>query len=79
MVSNAFDYGVLGLSPEIKVEPSEVIQYFYEREERVKKLTDKDFIKISIQWIPYASERCLTLEVEDSGAGYNKNIFLSES
>jgi len=71
MVSNALDHGVLGLSSAIKIKPNGFIQYFYEREEQLKKLSDKDFIKISIQWIPFESEGKLILDVEDSGAGYD--------
>ncbi|RYY03569.1 MAG: response regulator [Gammaproteobacteria bacterium] len=73
MVSNALDHGILGLSSAIKIKPNGFIHYFYEREEQLKKLNDKDSIKISIQWIPFESEGQLILEVEDSGAGYDYN------
>jgi serine phosphatase RsbU (regulator of sigma subunit) len=70
MVSNALDHGVLGLSSDIKENPDGFIQYFYEREERLKILTDKDFVKLSMQWLPNGDDSCLLVEVEDSGIGY---------
>lgn len=70
MVSNALDYGVLGLSSSIKENSNGFIQYFYQREERLKALTDNDFIKISIYWQPAKTEGRIVVEVEDSGAGY---------
>ncbi len=48
MVSNALDHGVLGLSSDIKENPDGFIQYFCEREERLKTLSDKDFVWIDI-------------------------------
>jgi two-component system, HptB-dependent secretion and biofilm response regulator len=70
MVSNALDHGVLGLSSDIKESPDGFIQYFYEREERLKTLTDKDFVKLSMRWLPNGGDGCLLVEVEDSGVGF---------
>lgn len=70
MVSNALDHGVLGLSSAIKEKPNGFIEYFYQREERLKTLSDDDFIKISIQWQPAETQGRIVVEVEDSGAGY---------
>jgi anti-sigma regulatory factor (Ser/Thr protein kinase) len=70
MVSNALDHGVLGLSSDIKENPDGFMQYFYEREERLKSLTDKDFVTLSMQWLPGDGDGCLLVEVEDSGKGY---------
>lgn len=70
MVSNALDHGVLRLSSDIKENPDGFIQYFYEREERLKTLTDKDFVKLSMRWLPNDGDGCLLVEVEDSGVGY---------
>lgn len=70
MVSNALDHGVLGLSSDIKESSDGFIQYFYEREERLKVLSDKDFVKLSMQWVPNNGDGCLLVEVEDSGMGY---------
>jgi serine phosphatase RsbU (regulator of sigma subunit) len=70
MVSNALDHGVLGLSSDVKENPDGFIQYFYEREERLKALSDKDFVKLSMQWLPNNGDGCLLVEVEDSGMGY---------
>ncbi|MDZ7922668.1 MAG: SpoIIE family protein phosphatase [Marinagarivorans sp.] len=70
MVSNALDHGVLGLSSSIKESPDGFMRYFSEREQRLKILTDKDFVKLSMQWFPNNGDGYLLVEVEDSGAGY---------
>ena len=70
MISNALDHGVLDLSSSIKEEPDGFMKYFYEREARLKTLTDKDFIKLSMQWLPDNTGGSLAIEVEDSGAGF---------
>jgi serine phosphatase RsbU (regulator of sigma subunit) len=70
MVSNSLDHGVLNLSSSIKEEPDGFVQYFYEREERLKTLSDRDFIKLSINWMPDETQGHLIIEVEDSGEGY---------
>ncbi|GGY63076.1 fused response regulator/phosphatase [Cellvibrio zantedeschiae] len=71
MVSNAIDHGVLGLSSGIKENPDGFIQYFYKREERLKTLTNDDFVKLSITWAPEKTGGRFVLEVEDSGSGYS--------
>lgn len=70
MVSNAIDHGVLGLSSDIKENPDGFIQYFYKREEQLKTLTNNDFVKLSISWLPEKANGRFLLEVEDSGVGY---------
>lgn len=70
MVSNALDHGVLNLPSSIKEGPDGFSHYFSEREERLTHLTDKDFVSLSLQWIPEPSGGRLVLEVEDSGKGY---------
>jgi DNA-binding response OmpR family regulator len=72
MVNNALDHGVLALSSEIQIKSNGFVQYFYEREKRLKKLTNEDFIKISLQWLPH--EGHLIVEVEDSGTGYDQAV-----
>ncbi len=70
MVSNALDHGVLNLPSSIKEGPDGFLHYFSEREERLTHLTDKDFVSLSLQWIPENGNGRLVLEVEDSGKGY---------
>lgn len=79
MVSNALDHGVLGLSSDIKENPDGFIQYFYEREARLKTLTDKDFVKLSMRWLPNGGDGCLLVEVEDSGVGYTPKNKVDEA
>jgi len=70
MVSNALDHGVLGLSSAIKENPDGFSQYFYEREEGLKQLTDNDFVSLFIAWMPDQAGGYFLIEVEDSGRGY---------
>lgn len=79
MVSNALDHGVLGLSSDIKENPDGFIQYFYEREARLKTLTDKDFVRLSMRWLPNGGDGCLLVEVEDSGVGYTPKNKVDEA
>lgn len=78
MVSNALDHGVLGLSSAIKENPDGFIQYFYKREERLKTLTNNDFVKLSISWLPDKLDGRFLLEVEDSGIGYNPQQIVTD-
>ena len=70
MISNALDHGVLELPSLIKESSDGFIQYYCEREGRLKLLTEKDFIILSVRWCPDDSGGILVLEVEDSGRGY---------
>jgi two-component system, HptB-dependent secretion and biofilm response regulator len=79
MVSNALDHGVLGLSSEIKEKSDGFIQYFMEREERLKNLSDRDFVKLSICWIPNESKGHFVVEVEDSGLGFTPKEKVGEA
>jgi len=79
MISNSLDHGVLDLSSSIKEEPDGFVQYFYEREERLKTLSDKDFIILSIKWVPDEADGYLIIEVEDSGNGYTPQIKVNNS
>lgn len=71
MVSNAIDHGVLGLDSGLKEQPEGFMEYYREREERFKKLTDSDHICLSLEWLP--SDGRLIVEVDDSGKGYAPN------
>ncbi len=79
MVSNALDHGVLNLPSSIKEGPDGFAQYFCERDARLTHLTDKDFVSLSLQWIPNNGDGRLVLEVEDSGEGYTPSESSGES
>jgi two-component system, HptB-dependent secretion and biofilm response regulator len=70
MVSNAIDHGVLNLSSAMKEDLDGFIQYYGEREERLKNLTENDFVSISLLWNSAAAPERLIIEVEDSGIGF---------
>jgi two-component system, HptB-dependent secretion and biofilm response regulator len=72
MVSNAIDHGVLNLSSAMKEDSDGFIQYYQEREERLKSLTEKDFVVVSLLWNSEAAPGRLIIEVEDSGKGFIK-------
>lgn len=74
MVSNAVDHGVLNLDSNIKQHPDGFMKYFREREMRAKKLTDSDYVRISMQWVPNDGDGYLVVEVEDSGRGYTPTV-----
>ncbi len=79
MVSNALDHGVLGLSSTLKESPDGFAHYFNKREERLKTLTNNDFVKLSICWTPDNLGGNFLLEVEDSGLGYKPKQSLNDS
>lgn len=71
MVSNAIDHGVLGLDSSIKERPDGFADYYQLREERLKKLTNDDYVSVHMQWETSDSGALLNIEVTDSGKGYD--------
>jgi two-component system, HptB-dependent secretion and biofilm response regulator len=78
MVSNAIDHGVLNLSSAIKEDPDGFALYYAEREERLKGLTEKDFVKVNLLWNSDMAPERLIIEVEDSGKGFSKTAIAAE-
>jgi two-component system, HptB-dependent secretion and biofilm response regulator len=79
MVSNSIDHGVLNLSSSMKEDAEGFVQYFDEREKRLKALTEKDFVVVSLLWNSEAAPERLIIEVEDSGKGFMKKVVAVEN
>jgi serine phosphatase RsbU (regulator of sigma subunit) len=71
MVSNALDHGVLHLDSSLKEEEDGFLHYFLAREERLRGLTDKDFLRVHLNWETDSRTGSLVVSVEDSGDGYD--------
>jgi len=72
LFSNAFEHGVLGLESSLKDSSEGFMEYYRQREERTKNLTD-GFVKIRMSHTGDGLQGDLTLVVEDSGEGFNYN------
>lgn len=70
MVSNGLDHGVLGLSSAIKEEPDGFMNYFEERATRLSKLSENDYIELSVKWVNESGAQNLMISCRDSGPGY---------
>lgn len=71
MVSNGLDHGILGLSSAIKDEPDGFMTYFEERALRLSKLSESDYIELSIDWVDIDGTKHLVVSCRDSGVGYD--------
>ncbi len=70
MVSNGLDHGILGLSSAMKEEPDGFMNYFEERAARLSKLSESDYIELSVKWIKESDAGNLLISCRDSGPGY---------
>lgn len=71
MVSNAIDHGILRLDSKLKENTDGFEFYFQERERRLKLLTERDSISLSLEWLKNSTHPGLMISVKDSGAGYD--------
>ena len=67
---NALDHGLLLLDSSLKAKPGGFTKYFTEREKRLRGLTD-GYIKIAIQSRLFTQGGNVTIQVEDSGPGFD--------
>lgn len=72
LYNNALDHGVLKLDSRMKKDAEGFTQYYIERDQRLKALSE-GFIRISFDHRPHKSGGILTITVEDSGDGFNVN------
>ena len=70
LYSNAFEHGVLGLDSELKKSSEGFMQYYQQREERMKTL-DTGYVRIRMSHRGDGQQGDLTLRVEDSGQGFD--------
>lgn len=70
LYTNALDYGVLKLNAELKKTAAGFAQYYEERSKRLLNLTEGE-IKISVKSEWNADSGHLTVQIEDSGDGFD--------
>ncbi|MBK8188588.1 MAG: SpoIIE family protein phosphatase [Cellvibrio sp.] len=71
MISNALDHGILGMSSDLKQNPEGFMDYFLQREELLKNLTEKDAIELRLDWALFDGEKHLMISCRDTGPGYD--------
>jgi CheY-like chemotaxis protein len=76
LYSNALEHGVLGLDSKLKSNASGFARYYQQRAERLATLDD-GFIRIHFQVVPQGAGGRLSVQVEDSGQGFNIDTILA--
>lgn len=76
MFSNALEHGLLGLDSKLKDEEDGFIEYYKLRDERIKSLVDES-ISLRVQYDPQIDINTLTIEISDTGGGFNVDGVLS--
>jgi len=66
---NALEHGVLRLDSNLKNTDDGFLSFYLEKEQRMRKLSASDFIKLTMHWD--SSSRTLKFEIEDSGVGFS--------
>jgi CheY-like chemotaxis protein len=69
LYNNALDHGVLKLDSAIKSGPAGFAAYYAEREARLAGLNG-GFVRLGLRHVPTPQGGRLTIEIEDSGAGF---------
>jgi CheY-like chemotaxis protein len=70
LYSNALEHGVLGLDSSLKRDVQGFSRYYQERAERLDNLQD-GFIRLDFEVTPVGRGGRLTIQVQDSGAGFD--------
>ncbi|MFV3406097.1 ATP-binding SpoIIE family protein phosphatase [Pseudomonas sp. NY15463] len=76
LYSNALEHGVLGLDSRIKRDAQGFCEYYRLRSERLAQAPD-GFVRIGLKVEPYPQGGRLTIEVRDSGAGFDADEVLA--
>jgi len=76
LFSNALEHGVLGLDSQLKRDVQGFADYYEERARRLAALAD-GFVRIDLKVEPSGPGGRLTIEVRDSGAGFDVQRVLS--
>lgn len=76
LYSNALEHGVLGLDSSLKSNASGFTRYYQQRAERLAAL-ESGFIRIHFQVTPLDGGGRLSVQVEDSGNGFNIDTILA--
>ncbi len=75
---NALDHGVLGLNSSLKSDPSGFASYFEDREKKLKAL-DSGYVKFDIAIKKSDRVRNITIQLEDSGDGFDYKNYKASS
>ncbi|WP_017902261.1 ATP-binding SpoIIE family protein phosphatase [Pseudomonas asplenii] len=70
LYSNALEHGVLGLDSNLKRDVRGFAQYYEQRNRRLLDLSE-GFVRVSLRVTPEGEGGRLSIEVEDSGAGFD--------
>lgn len=76
LYSNALEHGVLGLDSGLKQDVQGFAEYYRQRNERLQALSE-GYIRIGLKIEPQGSGGRLTIEVQDSGKGFNVSKVLA--
>jgi CheY-like chemotaxis protein/anti-sigma regulatory factor (Ser/Thr protein kinase) len=76
LVTNAVDHGLLQLSSHLKAGPQGFSVYFQRRAEALAALRD-GWVRVSINHVPDGDRGALTIQVEDSGPGFDAQAVLN--
>ncbi|MFT7128242.1 MAG: CheY-like chemotaxis protein [Gammaproteobacteria bacterium] len=77
LYANALDHGVLGLSSSIKISPGGFAEYYRQREYRLAALTE-GAVLFDLSYKGDGNGGCLSIDVTDSGAGFNHSKMLNK-
>ncbi|MEO5343081.1 MAG: SpoIIE family protein phosphatase [Gammaproteobacteria bacterium SHHR-1] len=70
LFSNALEHGVLRLDSGLKSSPEGFAEYYQEREQRLEQV-QQGFVRFSLDHQPSSDGGILSMEVEDSGPGFD--------
>jgi CheY-like chemotaxis protein len=76
LYSNALEHGVLGLDSRLKRDVQGFADYYRQRNERLALLSN-GYIRVHIDVLPTGAGGCLSLRIEDSGAGFDVETVLA--
>ncbi|SFB84881.1 Serine phosphatase RsbU, regulator of sigma subunit [Marinospirillum celere] len=78
LTNNAIEHGLLRLESSLKDEVHGFAEYYVQREQRLRQLSDQDAIRIRLQWVRGQDLGFLQVEVEHTGEGFDTDRVLSK-
>ena len=76
LYSNALEHGVLGLDSRLKRDVQGFASYYRQRNERLDQL-NSGHVRVHVNVVPTEAGGCLSLRIEDSGAGFDVETVLA--
>jgi len=77
--TNAIDHGILGLSSNLKTFADGFAEYYTQRDKLILNLSEKDVLKITLDWQPSGSKPRLIIEIQQTGEGFDADKVLAQS